>query len=141
MPLGIDHIGHAVTDLDAAVAAYQRLYGLEVAHRYESETDGVREAMLPIGSSFIQLLEPTRSSSPVARFLERRGPGLHHIAFAVDSVAGTLGHLDREGARLVDTQPRVGTGGLTLAFVHPQTTLGALVELVEHTPSGDTSHS
>ena len=128
---GIDHIGHAVTDLDAAVELYRRRYGLEVAHREESETDGVREALLPVGGSYVQLLEPTRPDSPVARFLERRGPGLHHLAFAVDSVSGTLAHLTADGAEVIDREPRVGTAGLTLAFVHPKATLGNLVELVE----------
>lgn len=131
MVLAIDHVGHAVPDLEAAVAMYEDLYGLEVVHREVSERDGVREALLAVGDSYIQVLEPTRPSSPVATFLERRGPGLHHIGLAVLGVGDSLDRLRHHGARVVDEVPRVGTGGIALAFVHPKATMGALVELVE----------
>lgn len=131
----IDHVGVAVTDLDEAVAFHQRCYGAEVAHREEIDADGVREALLAVGDGYIQLLEPTRDDSPVGRFLAQRGPGLHHVGYRVDDCAAALAHLAAEGARLIDEQPRPGSRGTTVAFVHPKSHFGTLVELVEE-PAG-----
>jgi methylmalonyl-CoA/ethylmalonyl-CoA epimerase len=127
----IDHVGYAVPDLDEAVRYHERLYGAEVAHREEIESDGVREALLAVGPSFIQLLEPTRPDSPVARFLERKGPGVHHIGYGVEDVEATLEDLKGLGVRLVDDHPRPGSRGCTVAFLHPRHAMGVLVELVE----------
>lgn len=134
----IDHVGYAVENLDEAVRYHQRLYGAEVAHREEMERDGVREALLAIGPSFIQLLEPTRSDSPVARFLERNGPGVHHVGYGVANVAATLADLKELGVRLVDDHPRRGSRGCTVAFLHPKGAMGVLVELVEDPALGGT---
>lgn len=127
----IDHVGLAVADLDEAVAFHQRCYGAEVAHREEIDADGVREALLAVGDGYIQLLEPTRDDSPVGRFLAQRGPGLHHVGYRVDDCAAALARLAAEGARLIDEQPRPGSRGTTVAFVHPKSHFGTLVELVE----------
>lgn len=127
----IDHVGYAVEDLDAAVAYHERLYGAEVAHREEIASDGVREALLAVGPSYIQLLEPTRPDSPVARFLERHGEGVHHIGYGVADVAATLTDLKALGVRVVDDHPRPGSRGCTVAFLHPRGAMGVLVELVE----------
>ena len=127
----IDHVGYAVHDLDAAVAHHRRLYDLEVVHRERVERDGDDEALLAVGESYLQLLAPTREDSPVARFLARRGPGVHHVGYAVDDVDATLDRLRVEGVRLVDDHPRPGSRGCTVAFVHPAGALGVLVELVE----------
>lgn len=126
----IDHVGYAVRDLDEAVAHHRRLYDLEVVHRERVERDGVDEALLAVGESYVQLLAPTREDSPVARFLARRGPGVHHVGYAVDDVDATLDRLRAEGVRLVDDHPRPGSRGCTVAFVHPAGALGVLVELV-----------
>lgn len=131
----IDHVGMAVADLDEAVAFHQRCYGAEVAHREEIDADGVREALLAVGDGYIQLLEPTRDDSPVGRFLAQRGPGLHHVGYRVDDCAAALARLAAEGARLIDEQPRPGSRGTTVAFVHPKSHFGTLVELVEE-PAG-----
>jgi methylmalonyl-CoA/ethylmalonyl-CoA epimerase len=127
----IDHVGYAVEDLENSIRYHQRLYDAEVTHREEIERDGVREALLAIGPSFIQLLEPTRADSPVARFLERHGPGVHHIGYGVADVAATLEDLRRLGVRLVDDHPRPGSRGCTVAFLHPKDAMGVLIELVE----------
>ena len=138
----IDHVGYAVEDLEAAVAYHQRLYGAEVAHRERIESDGVDEALLAVGESFIQLLAPTREDSPVARFLARNGPGVHHVGYGVADVTATLGDLKAKGARLVDEHPRPGSRGCTVAFLHPKGAMGVLVELVEDPtlPPGATAH-
>ncbi len=128
----IDHVGYAVEDLDEAVAYHQRLYDLDVVHRETVERDGVREALLAVGDSFIQLLEPLHEDSPVGRFLRRNGgPGVHHVGYGVADVAATLRELKAAGARVVDDHPRPGSRGCTVAFLHPRGALGVLVELVE----------
>ncbi|MGH3666568.1 MAG: methylmalonyl-CoA epimerase [Egibacteraceae bacterium] len=127
----IDHVGYAVTDLEEAVAYHQRLYGAEVTHREDIERDGVREALLAVGDSFIQLLEPTRNDSPVAAFLRRNGPGVHHVGYGVADVAATLTDLKAMGVRVVDEVPRHGSRGCMVAFLHPKGAMGVLVELVE----------
>jgi methylmalonyl-CoA epimerase len=131
----VHHIGLAVTDLDQAVAYYRRNYGLRPAQEHVSVADGVREVLIPAGSCLIQLLEPTADTSPVARFLARHGPGLHHLALEVDHVDRHLSRLAAAGNRLVDSVPRPGTGGLQIAFVHPVDAFGVLTELVERDPA------
>jgi methylmalonyl-CoA/ethylmalonyl-CoA epimerase len=127
----LDHVAIAVADLDAALATYRRLYGAEPVSREVVESQGVEEAMIPVGGSFIQLLRPLGPDTPVGRFLERRGEGVHHIALAVADIEQALAHLRDEGARLVDEAPRPGGGGSRIAFVHPAVFGGTLVELVE----------
>jgi methylmalonyl-CoA/ethylmalonyl-CoA epimerase len=129
--LEIDHIGIAVRSLDEALATYAKVWQLEPDHIERGETDKVTEAMLPIGDAHLQLLEPTDADSTVAKFIERRGEGLHHIAVRVDDIDSVLGDLKRAGAELIDTEPRIGGGGHRVAFVHPKSTHGLLIELVE----------
>lgn len=127
----IDHVGYAVHDLDEAVRYHERLYGAEVSHRERMERDGVDEALLAVGDSYIQLLAPTRPDSPVGRFLARNGPGVHHIGYGVADVATTLKDLKGLGVQVVDDHPRPGSRGCTVAFLHPKGAMGVLVELVE----------
>lgn len=127
----IDHVGIAVDDLDAAVERYRRTFGVEPAHRERMVEQGVEEVLFAVGDSFIQLLGALGPQTPVGRFLERRGPGLHHVGYRVDSVAEVLGHLRSEGLRLIDEEPRPGSRGTTIAFVHPAGMGGVLVELVQ----------
>jgi len=130
----LDHVAIAVADLDAALASYRRLYGAEPLSREVVESQGVEEALIAVGGSFIQLLAPLAPDTPVGRFLARRGEGLHHIALAVADIEGALRHLRDEGARLVDEVPRPGGRGSRIAFVHPAAFGGTLVELVESGP-------
>ena len=127
----IDHIAIAVAELDAALETFKTLYGLEPDRTERIDSDKVTEAMLPIGDTHLQLLEPTDADSTVAKYIERRGEGLHHIAIRVDDIEATLAHLKANGARLLDETPRIGGGGRRVAFVHPKTTNGVLIELVE----------
>ncbi len=131
LPLNIHHTGIAVRDLDAAVAAFVVQYGVEPLYREVVESQGVEEAMLPVGGSYVQLLTPTDPDTPVGRFLERRGEGLHHIAFQVTDIDAALQHLESQGIHVVDGEPQVGGGGNRIAFVHPDAFAGTLVELVE----------
>jgi methylmalonyl-CoA/ethylmalonyl-CoA epimerase len=131
MIVDIDHVGIAVEDLDEAVERYRRALGVEPAHRERVQDQGVDEVLFPAGSSFIQLLGPLGADTPVGRFLARRGPGVHHVAYRVDDVAGTLDRLRTEGVRLIDEAPRRGSRDTTIAFVHPAGMEGVLVELVE----------
>jgi methylmalonyl-CoA/ethylmalonyl-CoA epimerase len=127
----IDQIAIAVEDLDESLAFYERTFGLTPEYREVVESDGVEEAMLNVNGVYIQLLQATRDDSPIAKYLAKNGPGLHHLGFGVDSVGDTLDHLRDEGVRLIDEAPRPGGGGHTVAFVHPKGTGGVLVELVE----------
>lgn len=127
----IDHVAIAVTDLDAAIARWRESFGAEVTHREVVERDGVEEAMLAVAESWVQLLQPTRPDSPVARFLERRGEGIHHVAFRVADCTAALDAARAAGLRAVDESPRPGGRGTTVAFLHPSTLFGTLVELVE----------
>jgi len=127
----IDHIGIAVPDLDAAVEQYGRALGLRPAHRERVKDQGVEEVLFAAGDSFIQLLGAVGPDTPVGRFLERHGPGMHHIGYRVDDLAQALEHLRAEGIPLVDEQPRRGSRGTTIAFVHPKGMGGVLVELVQ----------
>ncbi len=127
----LDHVGYAVPDLAEAIRYHERLYGAEVTHRERLERDGVEEALLAVGQSFIQLLAPTRDDSPVGRFLARNGPGVHHVGYGVADVTATLEDLKDLGLRVVDDHPRPGSRGCTVAFLHPKSAMGVLVELVE----------
>jgi methylmalonyl-CoA/ethylmalonyl-CoA epimerase len=129
--LNIHHTALAVHDLDAAIARFGGQYGVAPLYRETVESQGVEEAMLPVGGSFVQLLQPLSDDSPVGRFLEKRGEGLHHIAFQVADIEAALAHLKERGAELVDAEPRIGGGGHRVAFVHPRALGGTLVELVE----------
>jgi methylmalonyl-CoA/ethylmalonyl-CoA epimerase len=127
----IDHVAIAVKDLEAAIDYYRRAYGMEVVHREVVERDGVEEAFFRVADSYIQLVTPVRDDSPVAKFLERRGEGLHHVGYRVDSCAAVLGRLKGEGHAVIDESPRPGSRGTTVAFVHPKGAFGTLIELVE----------
>ncbi len=127
----LDHVAIAVHDLDATLEQYRLLFGAEPLYRETVSDQGVEEAMVAVGGSFIQLIRPLSADTPVGRFLERRGEGLHHLALAVADIEAALAHLRSEGARLVDEKPRPGGRGARIAFVHPETVAGTLVELVE----------
>lgn len=127
----IDQIAIAVEDLDEALALYKRAFGLEPEYREVVDSDGVEEAMLNVGGVYIQLLQATREDSPIAKYLAKNGPGLHHLGFGVDDIGATLDHLREEEVRLIDQEPRTGGGGHQVAFVHPKGTNGVLVELVQ----------
>lgn len=128
----IEHIGIATRGIDEAIGFWRDALGLKVVEVEEVAEQKVRVAMLPIGESRVELLEPTAEDSPIQKFLEKRGPGIHHIAVRVTDIRATLNRLKEQGARLIDEHPRVGAGGCLVAFVHPSTTNGVLLELVEH---------
>ena len=127
----IEHIALAVADLDAAVAHYADVWGLEVSHRERVEDQGVEEAMLPLGESFLQLLGPTGPDTTVGKFIAKRGEGLHHIAYEVDDLGTSLAALKEKGVPLIDEAPRLGGRGHMVAFVHPKGNHGLLVELIQ----------
>ncbi len=127
----IDHVAIAVNDLEAAIAYYAEVYGATVDHREIVESDGVEEALLKVADSYIQLLTPTRPDSPVAKYLEKRGEGLHHIGYRVADCAVALEAVKAAGGKAIDQAPRPGSRGTTVAFIHPKTTFGTLVELVQ----------
>lgn len=131
--LNLDHVALAVGDLDAAVEGYRSRYGVAPLYREVVESQGVEEAMLPVGGSFIQLLRPLGPETPVGKFLDRNGEGLHHVAYAVADIESALAHLEDQGAHLIDREPRRGGRGTRIAFVHPQDLAGTLMELVELT--------
>ena len=131
----IDHVGIACRDLDVAIARYQATFGLEVVSLEVNEEQGVREAMLQVlaggGPGYIQLLEPLGPDTPVGRFLERRGEGLHHVGYGVDDITTALAAVGGTGIRLVDQRPRHGSMGASIAFLHPADLGGVLTELVQ----------
>jgi methylmalonyl-CoA/ethylmalonyl-CoA epimerase len=129
--LNLDHVAVAVKDLDDALAGYRERYRVEPLYRETVESQGVEEAMIPVGGSFVQLLQPLGPDTPVGRFLDKNGEGLHHVAFAVASIDLALQHLEESGARLVDRSARDGGRGARIAFVHPGDLVGTLIELVE----------
>ena len=128
----IDHIGIAVKSLTDAVKLYQDAIGLTVSGYDQVDEQGVRVAMLDVGESRIELLEPTGPGSPIEKFMAKRGEGIHHIALTVDNIEETLKQLKATGVRLVDETPRRGAHNTRIAFVHPSATHGVLLELVEH---------
>jgi methylmalonyl-CoA epimerase len=128
--VGVHHIGIAVEDLDASIATYAALFGATVEHRERVDEQGVEAASLHVGGSRIELLQPLGPDTPVGKFLAKRGPGMHHVAFETQDVAGELARLKAEGAELIDEEPRRGMFGLQVAFVHPEATGGVLAEFV-----------
>jgi methylmalonyl-CoA/ethylmalonyl-CoA epimerase len=128
----IDHIGIATGGIAEVANFYREALGLKVEEIEEVAEQKVRVAMLPIGESRIELLEPTTDDSPISKFLAKRGPGIHHVAIQVENIRESLRKMKEEGARLIDEEPRKGAGGCLVAFVHPSSTGGVLVELVEH---------
>ena len=129
--INIDHVAIAVHDLDATLGEYERQYRVRPEYREVIEEQGVEEAMLPVGASNIQLLQPLGPDTPVGRFLAKNGEGIHHIAYAVPSIEDALEHLAAEDVKLIDRHPRIGGGGHRIAFVHPRALAGTLIELVE----------
>lgn len=128
----IDHIGIATSGIAEIADFYRDALGLQVEDVEEVAEQKVRVAMLPLGESRIELLEPTTSDSPISKFLAKRGPGIHHVAIRVENIRESLRKMQEAGARLIDEEPRTGAGGCLVAFVHPSSTGGVLVELVEH---------
>lgn len=127
---GIHHLGIAVADLDAAVETYARLFGAELEHRDTVAAQGVEAASMRVGNGRVELLSALGPETPVGKFLAKRGPGMHHVAFEVDDVAAETDRLAADGAQLIDQTPRRGLFGLEVAFVHPDATGGVLAELV-----------
>jgi methylmalonyl-CoA epimerase len=127
----VDHIGVAVDDLDAAVALHEQTYGMRVAHREVVEEQGVEAVLLDVGENHVELLSPLGEDTPVGKFLARRGPGLHHVAYQVSDVDATLASLRERGLRLIDEQPRIGIRGSRVAFPHPSASGGVLTEIVQ----------
>ena len=127
----IDHVAIAVRDLEAAIDYYREAFGAVVTHREIVDRDGVEEALIKVGSSYIQLTRATRDDSPIARFLASRGEGLHHVAYRVDDCALALEAMKAAGAIAIDQAPRPGSRGTTVAFVHPKGSFGTLIELVQ----------
>ena len=127
----IDHIGVATDDLDGAIALYKDTLGMRIAHRETVESQGVEAVLLDVGEGHVELLRPLGPDTAVGKYLERRGPGLHHVAYAVDDIERTLGTLREAGIELIDSEPRVGIRDSRVAFVHPKSTGGVLTEIVE----------
>ena len=127
----IDHVAIAVDDLEAAIDYYRDTFGCEVAHREIVERDGVEEALLKVAESYIQLLMPVRDDSTVAKYLAAKGPGIHHVGYRVADCGAALERVKAEGHRVIDEAPRPGSRGTTVAFVHPKTAFGTLIELVQ----------
>jgi methylmalonyl-CoA/ethylmalonyl-CoA epimerase len=127
----IDHVAIAVRDLEAAIKYYQDAFGATVDHREIVESDGVEEALLKVAESYVQLLTPTNPDSPVAKAIEKRGEGLHHIGYRVNNCAEALASMIAAGATPIDKAPRPGSRGTTVAFIHPKGSFGTLIELVQ----------
>lgn len=127
----IDHLGIAVTDLDVAIATYSALYGVKPTEIEEVADQKVRVAIFEIGESRVELLEPTADDSPIAVFLQKRGPGLNHVAYGVEDLMAELERLRAMGVCLIDERPRAGAGGALIAFIHPKSTGGVLTELCQ----------
>ncbi|MFL6331744.1 MAG: methylmalonyl-CoA epimerase [Pyrinomonadaceae bacterium] len=137
----IDHIGIATRDIEESLGFWRDALGLEVKHAETVAEQGVRVVMLPVGEPRVELLEPTGPDTPVAKFLEKRGPGIHHVAVRVGDIRAALARLKAVGARLIDEEPRVGAGGCLVAFVHPAASGGVLLELVQpaNEPAGQST--
>jgi methylmalonyl-CoA/ethylmalonyl-CoA epimerase len=129
-PRGIHHLGVAVEDLDSALSTYERLFGAQLEHRETVRDQGVEAASLRIGSGRVELLAALGDDTPVGKFLAKRGPGMHHVAYEVDDVGAAIDELTAEGAELIDESPRQGLFGLEVAFVHPDAVHGVLAEIV-----------
>ena len=133
MKATLDHIGIAVGDLEQALAFYRDALGLEIEPPEDVASQGVRAHVISVGESTLELLEPTSPDSPIAKYAEKRGPGIHHIALRVDDIHAVLERLRERGVRLIDNEPRFGAEGALIAFVHPASTHGVLVELKQAT--------
>jgi methylmalonyl-CoA/ethylmalonyl-CoA epimerase len=127
----IDHVGIAVTELDAAVQTYGETFGMELVHREVIADQGVEVALLEVGDEHIELLAPLAQDTPVGRFLARRGPGIHHVAYRVGDIDATLAELRARDVEMIDTSPRIGLRASRVAFVHPRATGGVLTEIVQ----------
>lgn len=127
----LDHVAIAVRDLDAAIAWYRDAFEAPVVHRETVDSDGVEEALIAVAESYVQLITPTRPDSPVARYLDTRGEGIHHVGYRVPDCAEALASARAAGARAIDAAPRPGSRGTTVAFLHPKTAFGTLIELVQ----------
>jgi methylmalonyl-CoA/ethylmalonyl-CoA epimerase len=130
----IDHIGVAVEDIDAGVALYEGSFEMQLAHREVVESQGVEAVLLDVGEGHVELLRPLGPDTPVGKFMAKNGPGLHHVAYAVDDIDATLERLAAAGLKLIDREARVGIRGSRVAFLHPRSTGGVLTEIVE--PAG-----
>ena len=127
----IDHVGVAVEDLDAAISLYAERLGMALVHRETVNEQGVEAVLLDVGDSHVELLSPLGPETAVGKFLARRGPGLHHVAYRVDDIEDTLRQLSASGVRLIDEQPRTGIRNSRVAFIHPGSTGGVLTEIVQ----------
>ena len=127
----VDHIGVAVEDLDAAIALHEQTYEMTLVHREVVEEQGVEAVLLDVGENHVELLRPLGAETPVGRYLAKRGPGLHHVAYQVADVQATLATLRDRGLRLIDEQPRTGIRGSRVAFLHPESSGGVLTEIVQ----------
>jgi methylmalonyl-CoA/ethylmalonyl-CoA epimerase len=138
----IDHVGIAVADLDTAIAFYEKSYGMRCVHVEVNEEQGVREAMMEVGDSgsFIQLLSPLNPDTTIGKFLDKNGPGIQQMAYRVEDIDAASEHLRGEGLRLLYDEPRTGTAGSRVNFIHPKSSGGILVELVEPGPEGMGAH-
>lgn len=130
----IDHIGVAVEDIEAAIGLYEESFSMELAHRETVESQGVEAVLLDVGDGHVELLAPLGPDTPVGKYLERKGPGLHHVAYAVEDIDATLERVAAAGIELIDSEPRAGIRGSRVAFLHPRSTGGVLTEIVE--PAG-----
>ena len=136
MKATLDHIGIAVTDLHAALAFYRDALGLDVSTPHDVPSEHVRATFVPVGQSSLELLEATSDTSPIARFMARRGPGIHHLTLLVEDVQAVLDRLRARGVALIDEVPRPGAHGTTVAFIHPSAAQGVLIELKQAAPEG-----
>jgi methylmalonyl-CoA/ethylmalonyl-CoA epimerase len=137
MLAALDHVGIAVSDLDQAIALYERTFGLPLVHRESIESQGVDAALLDAGDGHVELLSPLGPETVVGRFIERRGEGLHHVAYRVEDIDSVLQRLRGDGVELIDSEARVGIRGSRVAFLHPRATGSVLTELVEPVPAGE----
>jgi methylmalonyl-CoA epimerase len=131
MPSRIHHVGVAVADLDESIRIYQSALGAELIHRATNEREGLEAAFLKVGDGEVELMAPLREDSPVGKFLAKRGPGLHHVAYAVADIDKALAGARASGVELIDSEPRIGMHGTRIAFLHPKSVGGVLTELVE----------
>jgi len=127
----IDHIGVATDDLDGALALYEQTFSMPLVHRETVQSQGVEAALLDVGDGHVELLSPLGEETPVGKYLAKKGPGLHHVAYAVEDIDGTLGKLKDAGVELIDSEARVGIRNSRVAFLHPRATGGVLTEIVE----------
>lgn len=133
----IDHVGVATEDLEGAIALYEGVLGMSVVHRETVESQGVEAVLLDVGDGHVELLRPLGPDTPVGKYLDRRGPGLHHVAYAVGDIEDVLSQLSESGIELIDSEPRQGIRDSRVAFLHPKSTGGVLTEIVQ--PAGDHS--